>query len=183
MALERLSSGGRQPEGRSLLQCLRAHTASNIVLPEESDSPGLQESRAQGKGCPYRCFILGTDPRQQEREGGKRNRKGQRTCPACDGAAHCGGQGGFISHTGSEEPCGMCFRTGQGSGPGAGILVSLFSGSKVIPGCCLCTSGLAHTWCRHPCLQVSHARKQEKSTTENSCCKMGCLFVPAAGLA
>lgn len=37
MALERLSSGGRQPEGRSLLQCLRAHTASNIVLPEESD--------------------------------------------------------------------------------------------------------------------------------------------------
>lgn len=96
MALQWLGSGGCQPGERSLLQCLRAHTLSIILLPEESDlaqDSRKAEPKARAAHTDALFWALIPDNRKGSEE--ERNREGQRTCPACDGAAHCWGQRGL----------------------------------------------------------------------------------------
>lgn len=96
MALERLGSGGCQPEGRSLLQCLRAHTVSILLLPEESDlAQGSRKAEPKARAAHTDVLFWALIPDNRKGKEEKRNREGQRTCLACDGAAHCGGQLGL----------------------------------------------------------------------------------------
>lgn len=117
MALERLCSGGCQPEGRSLLQCLRAHTASIILLPEESDlAQGSRKAEPKARAAHTDALFWALIPDNRKGSEERETEKDREPARPVMELLIVGGSGGFISHTGSEEPCGMCFRTGQGSG-------------------------------------------------------------------